>query len=450
MRPRFSRHRAGPLAVGPALDPKMSAVLQLVDTTQAVIHFKPDGTIEHANGNFLRATGYELKDLVGANHRIFVDPAHVASADYAAFWANLRRGKPFTNRVSRITKSGDVIWLHATYGPVFDADGTVISVVKFASLMTDIQTSVTDISAAMAALQDGVLTHRVPVAEDPQLAPLGLSFNSAVERLCAVMGGVTTMASGVLRGAADMTATADDLTRSAQGTQSALSRSTDVLRSLTEATEATAGGAAQIDAAVRSTRDAAEASRVVVDEAIAAMDKIESFSTEISKIIAVIDDISFQTNLLALNAGVEAARAGTAGRGFAVVAEEVRGLARRAAESASQIKRLISDSSSQVGQGAELVRRTGRELASIFEGLNGIAQTAPEIARSARDQNATLCDVSGSLVALSGVSAENLLAVDRSREIAAQLSEEAAHLAKELSGFRTVRGSGYGEDRRAG
>ena len=201
---------------------------------------------------------------------------------------------------------------------------------------------------------------------------------------------------------------------------------------------------------VGETRQSTDKSGKIVTEAITAMNRIKDESDRIGKIIGVIDEIAFQTNLLALNAGVEAARAGEAGRGFAVVAEEVRGLARRAAESASQIKRLISDSSSQVGQGAELVRRTGRELASIFEGLNGIAQTAPEIARSARDQNATLCDVSGSLVALSGVSAENLLAVDRSREIAAQLSEEAAHLAKELSGFRTVRGSGYGEDRRAG
>src|SRR3546814_14288413 len=90
------------------------------------------------------------------------------------------------------------------------------------------------------------------------------------------------------------------------------------------------------------------------------------FRSLINQIISVIDEIAFQTNLLALNAGVEAARAGEAGRGFAVVAQEVRELAQRCAGAAREIKGLISASSTQVGNGVQLVEETGEALTQII------------------------------------------------------------------------------------
>jgi len=86
----------------------------------------------------------------------------------------------------------------------------------------------------------------------------------------------------------------------------------------------------------------------VIQQVLDSKDKPESSSRKINDIISVIEQIAFQTNLLALNASIEAARAGEAGKGFAVVAQEVRQLAQRSAQAASDIKVLIKDGIRQV------------------------------------------------------------------------------------------------------
>ncbi len=113
--------------------------MQLVDQASAVIHFTPKGKLLHAKANFLAGTGNSEGELEGKHHRIFVDPAFGASQAYKDFWRDLSQGKVFASRISRYQKSGAEIWLQATYGPVKDAAGRVISVVKVATAMTDVQ-----------------------------------------------------------------------------------------------------------------------------------------------------------------------------------------------------------------------------------------------------------------------------------------------------------------------
>jgi len=126
--------------------------LAAINKSQAVITFTLDGTILDANENFCGALGYRLDEIVGQHHRMFVDPAEVASPAYAAFWAKLGRGEFDAGEYKRIGKHGKEIWIQASYNPIFDADGRPFKVVKYAADITAQKLQRADFEGQLAAI----------------------------------------------------------------------------------------------------------------------------------------------------------------------------------------------------------------------------------------------------------------------------------------------------------
>lgn len=112
------------------------AIVDAINRSQAVIEFELDGTILNANDNFLAALGYTLEEIVGQHHRMFVAANYARSVEYEDFWLRLAKGEFFSSEYMRITKSGDEIWIQASYNPVFDEKGNPVKVIKFASDIT--------------------------------------------------------------------------------------------------------------------------------------------------------------------------------------------------------------------------------------------------------------------------------------------------------------------------
>lgn len=110
------------------------AILQALDKSQAVIEFKPDGTILTANKNFLATVGYRLEDIRGQHHRIFCTDAFYR--ENPDFWAQLARGVFKSGMFERRDASGTALWLEATYNPIKNHLGEVVRVIKFASNIT--------------------------------------------------------------------------------------------------------------------------------------------------------------------------------------------------------------------------------------------------------------------------------------------------------------------------
>ena len=76
---------------------------------------------------------YQLEEIQGRHHRIFCDPVEAAKPEYAQFWESLGRGEFQSAEYRRIKKDGSDIWIQASYNPIYDMNGKLFKVVKFAT-----------------------------------------------------------------------------------------------------------------------------------------------------------------------------------------------------------------------------------------------------------------------------------------------------------------------------
>jgi len=159
-----------------------AAVQAALGRSQAIIEFKMDGTILTANENFLKTMGYNLAEVQGKNHSMFVEAAYRDSADYRKFWERLRSGEFVAARFKRLGKGGKEVWIEASYNPVLGANGKPYKVVKFATDITaqkmidaDLQGQVAAINRSQGVIQFD-LDGKVIDANDNFLNVLGYSL----------------------------------------------------------------------------------------------------------------------------------------------------------------------------------------------------------------------------------------------------------------------------------
>ncbi|OHB32901.1 MAG: chemotaxis protein [Phenylobacterium sp. RIFCSPHIGHO2_01_FULL_70_10] len=424
------------------------------ERSQAVIEFELDGTIIHANENFLATMGYSADEVVGRKHSLFVAPDYAQSAEYRDFWATLNRGEFFSDKFLRYGKGGREVWIQATYNPMFDAEGRPYKVVKFAVDVTAIEEerarneaerrdrmatqekAMATIGEGLSALAEGDLRARIDGDFPTEFAALQRDFNAAIDRLAETMGAIVAVADQIGNGAGEISHASDDLSRRTEQQAASLEETAAALDQITATVKKSADGARRARETVSTTRADAEASGKVVRDAVAAMGQIEQSSAQIGQIIGVIDEIAFQTNLLALNAGVEAARAGEAGRGFAVVASEVRALAQRSADAAKEIKALIGASSAHVAGGVKLVAETGEALERIVVQVAEINGLVVEIAASAEEQSLGLGEVNTAVNQMDQITQQNAAMVEESTAASHALAQETAELNRLMGRFR--------------
>ncbi len=304
-----------------------------------------------------------------------------------------------------------------------------------------------EIDGALSAMAEGDLTRRMNDRHEGVFATLAQSVNETIGRLSELVGQMQETGAALRRSTAEIAEGSQELSGRAESQAASLEQTAATMEQMASTVKSNA------DNAVRSNAQAGDASKragegkQIVAQAVSAMDLIEKSATRIADITTLIDSIAFQTNLLALNASVEAARAGEAGRGFAVVASEVRTLAQRSAEAARDIKGLISESSTHVTQGVELVQRSGQSLDSIAASIAELAESISEISAASREQSSGVEEISTAVMRMDELTQQNAGLAEQSAAAARTLDGQATQLA-DLVGFFRLDRSAAGADRR--
>jgi methyl-accepting chemotaxis protein len=266
--------------------------------------------------------------------------------------------------------------------------------------------------------------------------------------LATMSQGLSTMVTDIRNNAARVAMAgerlAQDNTSLAQRTESQASnlRQTAVaVRELSATAEQTAQSARAVTDDIQRVRDITVGSGDSMREMVESMGRIEGGTLRMGEIVEMIEDIAFQTNMLALNASVEAARAGEAGVGFAVVAGEVRLLANRCAQAASEIGTLIEQSTHEVSVGARSISGVDAVLRQIVDGVREAADTFGLIAQASSEQSVALLQVTQAVGSLDDITKHNADMANKSYDATQELMQRAGSLSQAVKGVRLWQGS---------
>ena len=236
-------------------------------------------------------------------------------------------------------------------------------------------------------------------------------LNETADTFNRIIDGMTESVEQVNDAAAQVSNSSQQLAEGSSEQASSLEETSSALEQMAAMTRTNAENAKQAN-------EFAIQSHKAADNGTVTMTEISESSSQISRIIKVIEEIAFQTNLLALNAAVEAARAGEHGKGFAVVAEEVRNLAQRAAGAAKEINSLIKNSVDKSQEGVSAIKTIVEGVAKVTDLLSGISTASEEQAQGVEQVNTAVSQ-------MDKVTQSNAAGAEESASAAEQLTAQA-------------------------
>jgi methyl-accepting chemotaxis protein len=446
-----------------------SGRLQAMEENYAIISFRPNGTILHANPNFLQALGYTLNEVVGKHHQMFCDKEYTNSPEYEKFWQDLAKGESQIDEFERFRKDGTPIWIQASYTPVKDGSGRVTRVVKFAQDITDNVKVISAVKRSVEKAKQGFMSQTITeTTQNDGIESLKHGINDLLEVVTTKVDGDLNKISEALAmyqkldfrhrisgelgevsvGLNALANIINEMLVDNKANGLSLDNSSDVLLENVEtlnknsseaaaALEETAASVEEITSNISSTTQSimqmsdfanrvtssANEGKELAEQTTDAMNEIDNEVNAINEAITVIDQIAFQTNILSLNAAVEAATAGEAGKGFAVVAQEVRNLAARSAEAAKEIKNLVENATQKANNGKIISDRMIEGYNGLNENISKTIELIKSVEMASKEQQTGIVQINDSINSLDQQTQQNASIASQAHSVAVKTDE---------------------------
>jgi len=393
--------------------------------------------VQNINEPALQAMGYTWDEVVGKMTCADLCRTPVCKTENCTIKTCMKTGGTVVAETVARTKDNTEIPVRASCGALFDQTGKVTGGFEVISDNSAL-ISMVDKAGIISKGDFTVEMEEQYLSRSDSIGKLASAFNGMSKALSSVLSQVRQSVTQVSTGAEQVSSSSQSLSQGATEQSSSLQQITASVTQIASQTKTNTENAVQANSLSQSAQDYAEKGSTQMGELIKAMEKINTASDGIKKIVKTIDDIAFQINILALNANVEAARAGKYGRGFAVVAEEVRSLAVRSAEAAKETTQMVENSINSIEEGNHLVGATAEQLKEITEGTQKVADLVSEIASAGKEQTAGIEQVTEGLGQIEEVTQSNTASAEEGASAAEELASMSEQLDNLVARFRLL------------